>query len=56
MELDSKDLMIHRLNSQIKQRALNTSVTDDDALTVPGNFLLRNWYFLAEIAACSSEW
>ena len=50
MELDSKDLMIDRLNSQIKQRSLNTSITDDDALTVPGNFILSNWSLLAEIA------
>ena len=37
MELDSKDLSIERLNSQIKQKALNTSITDDDALSVSGN-------------------
>lgn len=37
MELDSKDLMIDRLNSQIKQRALNTSITENDDLSVSGN-------------------
>ena len=36
MELDSKDLMIDRLNSQIKQRPLNTSINDDDPLSVSG--------------------
>ena len=39
MELDSKDLMIDRLNSQNKQRALNTSITEDDALSVSGTLL-----------------
>lgn len=37
MELDSKDLMIDRLNSQNKQRALNTSITENDELSVSGN-------------------
>ena len=40
MELDSKDLTIDRLNSQIKQHALNTSITENDDLSVPpGNTL-----------------
>lgn len=43
MELDSKDLMIDRLNSQIKQRSLNTSITDDDALTVPAHLPKEGW-------------
>ena len=36
MELDSKDLMIDRLNSQTKQRALNTSINENDELSVSG--------------------
>ena len=36
MELDSKDLMIDRLNSQNKQRNLNTSINENDELTVSG--------------------
>lgn len=36
MELDSKNLMIDRLNSQIKQPSLNTSINDDDAPSVSG--------------------
>jgi len=41
MELDSKDLMIDRLNSQNKQRALNTSVNENDELSVPGKKVTR---------------
>ena len=41
MELDSKDLMIDRLNNQIKQKALNTSITEDDALSVSGNAITQ---------------
>ena len=36
MELDSKNLMIDRLNSQMKQSSLNTSINDDDAPSVSG--------------------
>lgn len=36
MELDSKDLMIDRLNSQTKQRGLNTSINENDELSVSG--------------------
>lgn len=43
MELDSKDLMIDRLNSQIKQRSLNTSINDDDALTVSVHSPKEGW-------------
>ena len=44
MELDSKDLMIDRLNSQIKQRPLNTSINDDDPLSVSGNHTLSGYH------------
>jgi len=48
MELDSKDLMIDRLNSQNKQRALNTSVNENDELSVPGKKVTRivHYYIL----------
>ena len=41
MELDSKDLMIDRLNSQNKQRALNTSINENDDLSVSGRTVTR---------------
>ena len=41
MELDSKDLMIDRLNSQNKQRALNTSINENDELSVSGKTVIR---------------
>lgn len=55
MELDSKDLSIERLNSQIKQKALNTSITDDDALSVSGNtiFCVKHDDFFPCIAVMS---
>lgn len=43
MELDSKDLMIDRLNNQIKQKALNTSITEDDALSVSVHLPKEGW-------------
>ena len=55
MELDSKDLSIERLNSQIKQKALNTSIADDDALSVSGNtiFCVQHDDFFSCIAVMS---
>ena len=41
MELDSKDLMIDRLNSQNKQRALNTSINENDEISVSGKTVTR---------------
>lgn len=41
MELDSKDLMIDRLNSQNKQRALNTSINENDDVSVSGRTVIR---------------
>ena len=41
MELDSKDLMIDRLNSQNKQRALNTSINENDDVSVSGRTVTR---------------
>ncbi|KAL9980422.1 hypothetical protein ACROYT_G009010 [Oculina patagonica] len=43
MELDSKDLMIDRLNSQIKQKALNTSITENDDLSVSALLPKEGW-------------
>lgn len=43
MELDSKDLTIERLNSQLKQKALNTSITEDDSLSVPVHMPKEGW-------------
>lgn len=43
MELDSKDLTIERLNSQVKQKALNTSITEDDSLSVSVHRAKEGW-------------
>lgn len=45
MELDSKDLMIDRLNSQNKQRALNTSINENDELSVSGKTVTRIMHY-----------
>ncbi|XP_029194534.2 rho-associated protein kinase 2-like isoform X1 [Acropora muricata] len=43
MELDSKNLMIDRLNSQMKQSSLNTSINDDDAPSVSVHLPKEGW-------------
>lgn len=52
MELDSKDLMIDRLNSQNKQRALNTSINENDELSVSGKTVTRIMHYFTLTQGC----